>query len=513
MLHRPVENRPRDRRRHPLSGSPSSCLRSRTPRRSRTLARRPATRRCKKCIDGAQSGDRIEIATATPIVEYLTIKKCDHAHRRTQRGADHRRSERDHGREQHQRPGERCGHRAGGATRAQARRARACSPRVGERHRPSLHRDRLRAHLRRDRRRREDARTARSSSCTIRSRPGPSDRIVLSTTDAGSGTFTIAGNRLTSAVAENGEAASYLRLDGSGTIRVDVAQQRHLRRRRLRLRRAPPGIHVSARATACRLDGEHHRQHHRGQRAQLRGDHVLSAPATAKLKVNIYNNILSGNANGVSFPPQNAKLTIANGYNDQYPVRHQLRRRLPVGGVEPRRRSEVRERGQPQLPPETHLSARQRRLRSAPGSSDLDADDHLRIAGGAVDIGAYEVGSSAGRRSHAHRQSEPSAIAQGGQVTYTLHLVNGGPSPAVGAAVTLPLPAGARLSRRRAPTGAVRARPPCAASSARCARAKRSTSPSSPPWRSPARCRRSPPLRAARRIRRAPTTWSRSRST
>ena len=39
--------------------------------------------------------------------------------------------------------------------------------------------------------------------------------------------------------------------------------------------------------------------------------YVFTPPATATLKVNIFDNVLSGNGNGVSFPALNAKLSIS----------------------------------------------------------------------------------------------------------------------------------------------------------------------------------------------------------
>ena len=95
---------------------------------------------------------------------------------------------------------------------------------------------------------------------------------------------------------------------------------------------------------------------------------------------------------------------------------------------------------------------------SAPGSSDLDADDHPRVSGAGVDIGAYEVGSSAAADLTLTGKSEPSAVSQGGRVTYALHVVNTARRRPLGAALTLPLPVGAALvsaaSTRGSCTGA-----------------------------------------------------------
>ena len=66
-----------------------SCLRSRAPPRSRIRGPRLATRQLQKCIEGAKSGDRIEIShSGSRPSSSCPIKKSHHSHGRSQRGAD-----------------------------------------------------------------------------------------------------------------------------------------------------------------------------------------------------------------------------------------------------------------------------------------------------------------------------------------------------------------------------------------------------------------------------------------
>lgn len=278
--------------------------------------------------------------------------------------------------------------------------------------------------------------------------------IHLRTSNAGGGIFTFAGNRITSAVATRSEEGIELIFDGTGTSTVDVASNVIHGVGGCNCG-SPAGIYLSAGGSTTST-------------VNIAGNTIadnsapaimfVGVPSTAKVTTTIFNNILYGSNNGVDFPPKDAALTIANGYNIQYPAAVNSTQGYTWSGsngtVDP-----------------VFVNAGNRNYRlnatstlvnigygAAPGRSDLDADDRPRVAGGTVDIGAYEVGSSAAADLTLTGKSEPSAVARGGQVTYALHLVNSGPSPAAGATITLPLPVGAALvstaSTRGSCTGA-----------------------------------------------------------
>jgi uncharacterized repeat protein (TIGR01451 family) len=90
---------------------------------------------------------------------------------------------------------------------------------------------------------------------------------------------------------------------------------------------------------------------------------------------------------------------------------------------------------------------------SAPGLPGTDQRGYSRIAGNAVDIGAYEYQATAATTDLSVSGNGPSSVAQGGQITYTLTVTNNSASDQSNVTLTDVLPANTTFVSWKAPSG------------------------------------------------------------
>jgi MYXO-CTERM domain-containing protein len=268
--------------------------------------------------------------------------------------------------------------------------------------------------------------------------------ISLTTSSAGEGTFDIVGNSITAVTKTKSASGIDLSLRGAGKVLANVVDNVVFGVADCHCGGAS-GIEVSAlESVKARVFLTNNTL---ADLASSVGIYVSSAEAASTLETYIFNNIVSGAQNAVRFPSALPNLTILDGYNDFYGSLEASY----VGGY-PLAATDL------DVDPAfvqsanhdfrlTALSPLVDAAMSLPpgGLPSVDADDHLRTAGAAVDIGAYEAGAVASSDLKLTAETKPASVAVAGTVTFSLHVVADGPSVARDVRVALPLPKGATL--------------------------------------------------------------------
>jgi hypothetical protein len=262
--------------------------------------------------------------------------------------------------------------------------------------------------------------------------------ISLYTGSAGEGTFDLVGNSISGGTKGKSASGIDLSLRGAGKVLTNVADN------------------VIFSVADCNCGGAAGIEVGALESAQARvfltnntlvglpsatGISIRSPEATSSLETYIFNNIVSNAEDAVRFPSALPNLTITDGYNDffgslsasyvgGYPL---AATDLAVDpGFVDRANHDYRL---------TASSPLVEAAMSLPpgGLPAVDADDHVRLVGAGVDLGAYETGAVASSDLALKAETTRSASA----AAFTLHVSAVGPSVARDVSVSIPLPKGA----------------------------------------------------------------------